>query len=95
MTNKTHPELSNKAGTIASTLKNISSDINNMVSANAPTPQIKSFIIQQINNINDKKEKSPATKRFLDALNRQTNNYGINSLVWNTILAGDNQGVIK
>lgn len=84
-------ELSNKNGTIANALLKNSEAITSMQFDSTSMIEYKSFIKEVVMSINDKTEnkKSPATKKFLTSLEKQTTKNGITMLVYNTILAGD------
>lgn len=91
-------ELSTKKGSLAYCLNanktNIEASFNNKsISAQAMQTQIRDLVIA----INDKPldKKSVATKRFLNSLAKQRSKYDILKLVWNTILAGDGEAVLK
>lgn len=90
-------ELSSKNGTIANALLKNSEAITNMQFDSTSMIEYKSFIKEVVMSINDKTEskKSPATKKFLTSLEKQTTKNGITVLVYNTILAGDGLNVIN
>lgn len=93
MTNS-HPNLSNKTGSLAFALKNNSATINGMVAdPKISTAEVKDYISKVIMTITTKEVKSPATQRFLTSLKKNTNKTAIALLVYNTILSGDNLAV--
>lgn len=58
---------------------------------------LKDFVREIVINTNDKAltDKSPATKRFLERLAKQTTKDKVITLVWNAIMAGDGLQVLK
>lgn len=95
MEKNTHVELSNKKGSLANCLLDNKTKIETLY-ATSNVMTMKSEVRSLVIAINDKPldKKSVATKRFLQSLDRQRNKDGILTLVWNTILAGDNEQVI-
>lgn len=95
MEKNTHVELSNKKGSLANALLANKDDIEKACNSGSIS-EAKAVITNIVMNINDKplEKKSVATKRFLNNLAKQRYTSGALTLVWNTILAGDNEGVI-
>ena len=91
-----HPDLCDKEGSISHALESNKVEIERLYNANN-LANMKEFVRNVVVSINDKPldKKSVATKRFLNALNQQRNCLGVLQLVWNTIMKGDNLGVIR
>ena len=93
----THENLSDKSGSLSSALLSNSDIITAVTEDSTSFAEMQAYIRNLIIKINDKPidKKSPATKKFLLALNKQYSKAGISLLVYNTLLAGDNMAVIK
>lgn len=91
-------KLSQEKGSIANCLmsnkEKIDTDFENeAVSLAQYKTDLKNLVIA----INDKplEKKSAATKRFLLSVDRAKSKFAVCRLVWNTILAGDGNAVVK
>lgn len=92
----TNVNLSEKTGSLAHALRTNYDAINAHLTDNSTVAQMKLFVRDIIMNVSNKDalHKSPGTKRFMTALDKQRDKVSIALLVSNTILAGDNLSVI-
>ncbi len=90
-------ELTKINGSYVNQLQANIAEINNKFSdRTVSTQQLKQIVRDIVIDTNDKSlnDKSPATKRFLDSLEKQKSKDGIIMLVYNAQLKGDGLGVI-
>ena len=93
-----HIELTKVSGSYVNQLMKYKTDITNKhADRTISVSALKEFVREIVINTNDKSlaDKSPATKRFLASLEKQTTKDNIVTLVWNAIMAGDGLQVIN